>query len=171
MNTMRKDVFELKKTLSKTIFDYNELIEDLKNKHKSEKSEILNQKNVLEDELSNFEENQKKLVFNYEKQIRDLRKELSKYDEIKSKAFLNQSIINFKSQTKIGKIIKNNNKLNSSGKSVLNKSSSVSNLKINAKKPVSRNVSMNNISANSKSIIKEHHSDVSSIRDYKQSCM
>ena len=55
---MRKDVFELKKTLSKTIFDYNELIEDLKKKHKSEKSEILNQKNVLDDELSNFEENQ-----------------------------------------------------------------------------------------------------------------
>ena len=98
---------------------------------------MLNKEKVLEDIVNNHEGDHKKLVFTYEKMIRELRRELSKHDENKSKLFLTQSLINFKTKTKITSLIKTGQKsVKPRGKLILTKSSSASNLskgKINNK--------------------------------------
>ena len=160
ISDLKKEILDLKHKLSKTIYDYNNLIDDLKITHQSEINDFLKKNKVLQEIVDKNEGEHRKLVSNYEKKIKELKKDILNKDVIKNKP-LSQTL--FK-KSHIGNIIKKNTK--SLGNKSLSKSLSAANLK--NKKSSEYNLISNNKFANSNIKFDNNNpSDVSSVKDYK----
>jgi hypothetical protein len=165
ISDLRQQLFELKKTLSQTNTDYKNVIDDMKISFTKEKNDLLHKKNTLEEMVRENENDQKKIVNSYEKQIRELMKELAKFDKNQSKAFKIKSLLNnFEMKNPI--ISKNNRSPSVNSKYNLTKSSSTSELR--AKKQKSNNVFNNNLN---KTKTANNNTDLSSISHSKKHSM